>query len=324
MVSLFFHKEFTMKKLRKIPTWIKVAPIVVLAVLAMVVFVRLQMADAEVQRDLQALKTAEPLVIGETTTLEILPLYEGMASQPDLHSGLGVSYLIKTDTATILFDVGNNPTGASPSPLEQNMAKLGVSLDEVDAIVVSHTHYDHTGGQMWQSKGTFGIGGDAQVPLGNKPIYLPEPLTYPGSDPVVVTSPIKIAEGVATTGAVPFVYPFPAWLVIPQGVEQALVVNVKDRGIVIITGCGHMKVDSLLAHVQTEFNAPVIGIVGGLHEGNASAQALQPDIDLIQAVQPTIVAVSPHDTQATALAAFQQAFPDAYQPLQVGTALNMP
>jgi 7,8-dihydropterin-6-yl-methyl-4-(beta-D-ribofuranosyl)aminobenzene 5'-phosphate synthase len=312
-----------MKKLKRLPTWIKVAPLVILAVLAVIVFIRLQMATSEVQRDLQALQTVEARTIGETTSLEILPLYEGAASQPDLHSGLGVSYLIKTDTATILFDVGNNPTSTSPSPLEQNMAKLEVSLDEVDAIVVSHTHYDHTGGQKWQSKGTFGIGGDAQVLLGNKPVYLPETLTYPGSDPVVMTSPIKIADGVATTGAIPFVYPFPAWLVIPQGVEQALVVNVKDRGIVIITGCGHMKVDSLLAHAQTEFNAPVIGIVGGLHEGNASAQALQPDIDLIRAIQPTIVAVSPHDTQATALAVFQQAFPDAYQPLEVGKTIDI-
>jgi 7,8-dihydropterin-6-yl-methyl-4-(beta-D-ribofuranosyl)aminobenzene 5'-phosphate synthase len=309
--------------MKRIPKWIKVAPLVVLAIFAAVVLVRLLLASAEVQRDTQTLQTVTPLDIGETATLEIIPLYEGAASRPDLQSGLGVSYLIKTDTATILFDVGNNPAATSTSPLEQNMEKLGISLDEVDAIAISHTHYDHTGGQHWQSQGTFGIGGAMQVPLGSRPIYLPETLTYPGSEPVVVKSPLKIAEGVATTGAIPFVYPFPAWLVIPQGVEQALVINVKDRGLVIITGCGHMKVDSLLAHVQAEFAAPVIGIIGGLHEGNASAQALQPDVDLIKAVQPTIVAVSPHDTFPTALAVFQQAFRDAYRTIEVGTALEI-
>ena len=64
-------------------------------------------------------------------------------------------------------------------------------------------------------------------------------------------------------------------------------------------------------------------IGGGLHEGNASAQALQPDIDLLQAVQPAIVAVSPHDTYPTALAVFQQAFPNAYLPLEVGTLIDI-
>ena len=309
--------------MKRFPKWLKVAPIVVLVIFAGVVFIRLQLATAEVQRDRQALESATPLDIGETSTLEILPLYEGAASEPGLQSGLGVSYLIKTDTATILLDVGNNPDSTSPSPLEQNMGQLGVDLDQVDMIVFSHTHFDHTGGQHWQSQGTFGIDGDVQVPLGDRPIYVPEALAYPGSDPIVVTAPRKIAEGVATTGAIPYVYPFPAWLAIPQGVEQALVVNVKDRGIVIITGCGHMGVNSLLAHVQAEFAAPVIGLVGGLHEGNASAQTLQPDLQVLQTVNPTLVAVSPHDSSPNVLAVFQQAFPGAYQALEIGSTLEV-
>ena len=307
--------------MKKIPKWIKVAPIVVLVIFGVVVFGRLQLAAAEVQQDLNMLKTTTPLDIGETTALEILPLYEGVASRPDLHSGLGVSYLIKTDTATILFDVGNNPESTSPSPLEQNMAKLGVSLDDVDVIVFSHTHYDHTGGQRWP--GTFAIGGAEQVPLGDRPIFVPEALTYPGSDPLVVTAPRQIAEGVARTGAIPFVYSFPIGLAIPQGVEQALVINVKDRGIVVVTGCGHMIVDSLLAHVRAEFAAPVVGVIGGLHYGSADAAALQSEIQLVQGLNPAIVALSPHDSGPAALEAFARAFSTTYQPMRVGEPIQI-
>jgi 7,8-dihydropterin-6-yl-methyl-4-(beta-D-ribofuranosyl)aminobenzene 5'-phosphate synthase len=195
--------------MKKITTWLKVAPLVGLALFALVVAVRLAAAQAHVQSDRDALRTAAPLSIGETSTLKILPLYESAADRNGLQTGLGVSYLIKTDTATILFDVGNNPTATSPSPLEANMADLGVSLDQVDMIVLSHTHFDHTGGQHWREKGTFAVSGDAQAPLGSRPVYLPEALSYPGSAPVVVAVPTKIAEGVATTGAIRYVYPFP-------------------------------------------------------------------------------------------------------------------
>ena len=310
-----------MNKTRKLLT---VMPIVGFVIFAVIVFIRLQIASTNVKRDLDALSSATPLAIGETSKLEILPLYDGTASQSDLQSGLGVSYLIKTDTATILLDVGNNPDGVSPSPLEQNMAKLGVTLDQVDMIVISHSHFDHRGGKEWQSQGTFSIAGDTQYLLGDRPIYLPEEMTYPGSSPIIAKTPTKIAEGIATTGTIPYVYPFPAWLAIPQGTEQALAINVRDVGIVLVTGCGHMGLDSLITHAQAYFTEPIAGVVGGLHEGNATAQDLQPDIQLVQTLQPKLVAVSPHDSFAPALTAFEQAFPNVYRPLQVGSLIAIP
>lgn len=310
-----------MSRIRK---WFTLAPIAGFVIFAGVVLARLQIASITVQRDLDKLASATPFDIGETSTFEILPLYEGAASQPNLKSGLGVSYLIKTDAATILLDVGNNPDGTPTSPLEQNMAKLAVDPDQIDIIVISHSHFDHRGGMQWQSQGTFSIGGDVQIPLGDRPIYVPEAMTYPGSNPVVARGPAKIAEGVAVTGGIPFIYPFPAWLAMPQGLEEALAINVKGTGIVLITGCGHMGLTSLVAHAQAVFREPIAGIVGGLHEGNANAQDLQPEIQLLQTLQPSIIAISPHDSYAAALDAFEQAFPEADQPLQVGSPIRIP
>src|SRR5512145_2727303 len=81
-----------------------------------IAFTRLQLAKSEIRQQVQTLSQAAPVLIGETATLEILPLYE-KAGQEGLESGHGVSYLIRTDSATILFDLGNNLTAASPSPL---------------------------------------------------------------------------------------------------------------------------------------------------------------------------------------------------------------
>jgi 7,8-dihydropterin-6-yl-methyl-4-(beta-D-ribofuranosyl)aminobenzene 5'-phosphate synthase len=268
------------------------------------------------------LSASVPLQLGETKTLEILPLYE-KAAQDGLQSGHGVSYLIRTDSATILFDLGNNLTAASPSPLEQNMAGLGISLDEIDLIVLSHRHPDHVGGQNWWNDKTFSLAGASQPPLGDLPIYVPETMTYPGSKPVLAEAPARLADGVATTGLFAYAQPFPIWLATPKGDEQALAVNVAGQGIVLITGCGHMGLNTLLARADAAFDAPVVGVIGGLHYGKADAAALQSEIQLMQALSPMAVALSPHDSGAAALDAFTQAFPAAYRPIRVGASITI-
>lgn len=111
-------------------------------------FGRFQYAKYQIDQDKQTILAHSPLKIGETSKLEILPLYE-KAGPDGLQIGHGVSYLIRTDNATVLFDLGNNLTAASPSPLEENMQSLGISMSEIDAIVISHRHPDHVGGQNW-------------------------------------------------------------------------------------------------------------------------------------------------------------------------------
>ena len=76
--------------------------------------------------------------MGTTTRLEILPLIDWRTDEKDLDVETGVSYLIKTDDTTILFDVGLNPEQKDPSHLLTNMQKLGVSLDDVDIIYLTH------------------------------------------------------------------------------------------------------------------------------------------------------------------------------------------
>lgn len=288
-----------------------------------IAFLRVRLAQNETRQQVRILAAAAPLQIGETKTLEILPLYE-KAAQGELASGHGVSYLIRTDNATILFDLGNNLNAASPSPLEHNMAKLGVSLDAIGLIVISHRHPDHVGGQNWWNKKSFSLTGASQPSLGSIPIFVPEAMTYPGSSPTLADGPTRLADGVATTGLNTYAQPFPIWLATPKGAEQALAVNVAGRGIVLITGCGHMGLQALLERAETAFALPVVGVVGGLHYGNANAAALQSEIQLMRELDPELVALSPHDSGPAALDAFAQDFPAAYQPIRVGATITIP
>jgi 7,8-dihydropterin-6-yl-methyl-4-(beta-D-ribofuranosyl)aminobenzene 5'-phosphate synthase len=120
---------------------------------------------------------------GSTKSLEILPLIDWHASRNDLKGEPGISYLIMTDNNSILFDTGLNFKQSDPSPLLHNMGKMGISLDDIDSIVISHNHLDHVGGLKWQKQKSFSIT-THQIDLGKKAVYTPIPMIYPGLSPI--------------------------------------------------------------------------------------------------------------------------------------------
>lgn len=270
--------------------------------------------------------------VGTTQTLEILPLVEKAVASSEYTSEHGVSYLIKTDSAAILMDLGFNQNGSDPSPLEHNMAQLGVHLQALNTIVISHWHPDHTGGSAYWEQHTFSFG-NKQVPLDGKRAFVPTAMTYPGLTPVVAAQPTKIARGVALTGIMPFAEIMNNGALIPvladvttglpvRNSEQALAVNVEGRGIVLITGCGHPTLPKLLARAQAAFSVPVVGVVGGLHLGGAPTDVVQSDIHLLKTLNVQLVGLSPHDSGPVELERFRAAFQDAYQEVEVGRTIR--
>lgn len=313
------YKGITMKK------FIKIISIVfgILLLVVVVMGIRFGMALSQVTRESQADVNPVQFELGSTKSLTILPLFEKASSDPDLLSEHGVSYLIQTDQQTVLMDVGNNIQNAFPAPLDENMRKLGVSGEDVDALVISHNHMDHVGGmKAWQS-GTFSAPG-GRTDLSDLPIYVPTTLTYPGSLPLIADKPIKIGEGIASLGRQPFVQPFPMWIVQPLEQEQSLVVHVEGKGLVVITGCGHPGVERIVARAESLFGLPVVGVVGGLHYMGMSAEQVQPHLDFIRSLEPSLVALSPHDSDPSAIDMFRSAFADAYQDIQVGREIHFP
>ena len=99
-----------------------------------------------------------------TRSLAVLPLVNWHIARDDLQGEMGISYLVRTDTLTILFDVGHNPEQTDPSPLLHNMRTLGVSPGDIDILFLSHNHYDHVGGKRWERAKTFSLTNE-QIPL---------------------------------------------------------------------------------------------------------------------------------------------------------------
>ncbi|GMV45985.1 MAG: hypothetical protein AMXMBFR66_13830 [Pseudomonadota bacterium] len=284
----------------------------------------------------QSEAVARPADVGSTRRLEILPLVDWATASPELRGEAGVSYLVRTDGSTILFDVGGNLEGTDPSPLEANMQRLGVRLADIDTIVISHLHMDHVGGLSFARQGSFALGRQ-QVDLGGKRVVVPTAMRYPGVEPLVARTPMRLAPGVLTTGTITGALP------IGPVDEQALAVRVQGRGVVLVVGCGHQGLERLLERTARLFDEPLYGIVGGLHypvphgrlfaggvdvqrwatygtAAGPSSEDVQRQIDLLAVRQPQWVSLSPHDSSDEMIELFRKTFGARYHELRVGEA----
>ena len=297
--------------------------IVALVGLATLFFtVRQVIANAQIEREGQVIPTSVPN-LATTTRLEIIPLYEEASAEESFDFGHGVSYVIRTDSATILMDLGNNPAESARLPSMQNMQTLGISWEEIDAVVISHPHPDHVGGlKAWQDK-TLSFG-DFTADLSEMPVYVPSLLTFSGAEIIHSAEPTLIGKDIATTGVISYSEVFPLSLFNPKGYEQGLVIRVAGQGLVMITGCGHPTMEKLVTRAEELYGEQVVGVVGGLHYEKLSTEDVQPHIQFLEPRQPKLVALSPHDSSPEALAAFQSAFSEAYRFIKVGEAIQFP
>ncbi len=283
-------------------------------------FIRQSLTNREIEREWGEIPAIVP-ELKSTSHLEIVPLYEEAGATDDLIIGHGVSYLIRTDAATILMDVGHNPDQLEAAPFSQNMYRLGIDWEEIDRIVISHPHPDHVGGITAWRQNTVSFG-DLPGGLGERLVFVPADMAVAGA--VHATIPTLPVPDIATTGVISYPEVFPLSLFEPKGQEQALVVHVANEGLVLITGCGHPTVEKLVERAEALYGQPVVGIVGGLHYENTTTEEVQSHIEFLLPRSLRLVALSPHDSSPQALEAFESAFPGAYQDLQVGTEIRFP
>ena len=239
----------------------RLGAVLLVAVCASLVVYLIDLKHQEKRRNLEREWPAQSantvIALSTTRRLTVTPVVnfharDGFQSEP------GVSYLVQTDDSTILFDLGFNYRESDDSPLEHNLSRMGIAPDDLDAVFLSHTHRDHIGGRIWESQGSFGFG-NSQPPLGDTAVYATQSLAYPGSTPMAINQPQQLLPAVGSSG------PIPRQLILGRIDEQALVINVKDHGLVLIVGCGHQTMRKLVSHVEQNFDAPVYGLIGDIH-----------------------------------------------------------
>ncbi|WP_299983732.1 MBL fold metallo-hydrolase [Desulfobacula sp.] len=201
------------------------------------------------------IKQANLLDLPELDFLELTVLVEWSAKKGFLGDA-GVSYLFKTDKGTLLFDVGFGPTRPA---FYHNAGKLKFHMDQADALVISHLHCDHMGGMAAQRNRQVSIP-EQLMPSSPIPCFLPDAAQASGFDTQVINKPEVLPSGIATTGPLAR-----SLFLFGLTEEQALIARVKDKGLVVFTGCGHPTIEVILKMVGQLFHEPIYAIGGGLH-----------------------------------------------------------
>jgi len=262
----------------------------------------------------------------------------------------GVSFLLEGvsggNTRRILVDVGQNSDA-----LLSNMRTMGISPSIVDAIVLTHCHYDHTQGvaRMLREIGK----NDVQV-IAHSSIFRLHFITQPyprhvgimpgdskveiekaGGSLSLTKDPLVIMPGIMTTGEVKRRTDFEGVRIELKTIENEMVVddpmlddisviaNVRDRGLVIVTGCSHAGIINIANHaIEVAGGNKIEGIIGGLHLVDASDTIIKRTVEEFSKLNVAWISGG-HCTGFKAQVELYLAFGERFLPLHTGMQFEL-
>ncbi len=273
--------------------------------------------------------------------LKIRVVVENTAAGTGLLAEHGLAFWIEHGTRRILFDTGQGYV------LQHNLGRLGVSLETVDAVVLSHGHYDH-------------VGALAEALAVGKPsaLYLhPEALAPKyarGSDgasreigmaaPTIAAvrsfgaavwteEPTELGDGAYVTGPIPrrtdfedaggpFFTDAACQQPDPLLDDQALYFF-SQLGTVVVLGCAHAGLINTLRYVQELTSGrPIHTVMGGTHLVSASEERLDRTVAELRVLGVERL-MPAHCTGFPAMARLRQEFPVGYASCSVGTIVEI-
>jgi 7,8-dihydropterin-6-yl-methyl-4-(beta-D-ribofuranosyl)aminobenzene 5'-phosphate synthase len=198
--------------------------------------------------------------------MKITTLVDNDVWMRGLASSWGLSLYVEIDSGEerhrLLMD-----TSGSSNVLFSNAGKLEVDLSDVEAIFVSHWHLDHCGALSHV------------LPLlrPQTPVYVPSmnpsgirTIRDAEGTPVVCSDSVSLMDGVMSTGEM------------MGGLsEHSLVINIRDKGLVVLAGCSHPGIVNIVKRAQQVSGvSKVYAVIGGFHisskrEGEYVAESLQ-------------------------------------------------
>ncbi|MDQ1280737.1 MAG: fold metallo-hydrolase [Thermoproteota archaeon] len=251
----------------------------------------------------------------------------------------GFSMLIRVTSGgkshSILFDCG-----ASKEGVVSNIGKMGLDLSEVETVVLSHSHNDHSGGLLGVLKA---------INRADMPIIVHEDMfktrgvanpdgsvrkrgDFPDEDQVKPARYVKTKEplllandGVLVTGEIPrkmdFEKGFPQQRVLIEGDwksdpwvwdDRAITINVKHKGLVIVSGCAHAGIiNTAINAIQVSGVRNVTAIIGGFHlAGGEYEPRINRTVEELKQLKPKMV-VPTHCSGWRGFYAIRNALPEA-------------
>lgn len=271
----------------------------------------------------------------------------------------GISILVEVyagrHTRRILFDVGLTGT-----VLQHNLRVLGVNPDVIDHVVISHGHPDHFGGihglldlvehplpvatHADAFLPRYAVMGDGRTSAVYNARFMPEQLDRSGATPVITADPLDLGLGAFTTGVIPrttaFEAPQPAVVLGSPGLyqvdregawrrddvmdEMGLVIDVRDAGLIVLTGCAHAGVVNTLRQAKVVCgDRPIRAVMGGFHLGFPTTPPENVDLTSAALAELDVATVMPmHCSGLRAHSAFSRDLSRQYVQPSVGTVLR--
>ena len=272
---------------------------------------------------------------------QITVLVENTAARHGLLAEHGLSFWIELGSQKVLFDTGQGKV------LSGNAHRLGIRLELVDAVILSHGHYDHTGGLSYvlgsarrtrvyahpaaftpkYARNADGTARDIGMP------FLNERDVREQAELIWTEAPTEVGEGLMLTGPVPRRTDF-------EDTGGAFFTNndcaqpddlVDDQaafletsfGTVVILGCAHAGIINTLWYVQTlTGNRPIHTVIGGMHLLGASPERLNSTVDEVRRLN--VQRLLPcHCTGFAATARLWNELPGRCAACPVGTAVEL-
>jgi len=291
--------------------------------------------------------------MGTIDKLKIISLIENSPKYDSYLKGCnGVSFWLEVTSGNIhrniLFDVG--PVA---EPVIYNAKKLNLKLSDVDMIVLSHCHFDHTAGLAGVIPE---IGHEVPI-FGHPDIFRPNFTLRPefmnyamvaenrrenieklGGYFVLTKSPIEPIPGFLITGEVERTTDFEevggvsCFTIDAEGNlvpdmlkdDYSLVINIKDKGIIVITGCGHAGPINIIKHSIKISGVDMLeGVIGGFHLLQAGDERI--DLTIQEFKKYKFKWIAPiHCTGMIPTAKIALAFKDEYREIHAGDIIEMP